>query len=128
LLAQRLSDRIRGMMQGKLLVERKEGAHRNQHVLCLRGPVTLETVSVFQEAVRAASAAPALILDLSEVPFVDSSALGAFVQVYVSCQKTNRRLALAGLGHRVRGLLQISGLDLLFVTFPTVAEAEQALA
>jgi anti-anti-sigma factor len=115
------------MMQGKLLVEGRDGAHGNQHVLCLRGPVTLETVSVFQEAVRAALA-PALILDLTEVPFVDSSALGAFVQVYVSCQRTNRRLALAGLTHRVRGLLQISGLDLLFVIFPTVAEAEQTLA
>jgi anti-sigma B factor antagonist len=114
-------------MEGKLIVERKESSRSNQNVLSLRGPVTLETVSVFQDAVRAASA-PALILDLSEVPYVDSSALGAFVQVYVSCQKANRRLALVGLNHRVRGLLQISSLDLLFVTFPTVAEAEQALA
>lgn len=114
-------------MQGKLLVEKKESSRGNQVVLCLRGPVTLETVSVFQEAVRATSA-PALILDLSEVPFVDSSALGAFVQVYVSCQRSNRRLALVGLTHRVRGLLQISSLDLLFVMFPTVAEAEKALA
>jgi len=113
-------------MQGKLVVERKESSRGNQNVLCLRGPVTLETVSAFQEAVRAASA-PALILDLSEVPFVDSSALGAFVQVYVSCQKSNRRLALVGLNHRVRGLLQISSLDLLFAMFPTQAEAEQAL-
>ena len=114
-------------MEGKLVVERKESSRSNQNVLSLRGPVTLETVSVFQDAVRAASA-PALILDLNEVPYVDSSALGAFVQAYVSCQKSNRKLALVGLNHRVRGLLQISSLDLLFVTFPTVAEAEQALA
>lgn len=115
------------MPTGKLSVEGRAGAYSGEQVLRVVGTITLETVSVFQSAAQATES-PSLIIDLTEVPYIDSAALGAFVQTYVSCQRAGRRLALAGLSHRVRGLLQITSLDHIFNTFATAAEAEKALA
>jgi anti-sigma B factor antagonist len=115
------------MQTGKLNVEGRSGAHPGQHVLSVRGTITLETVVQFQEAVRASATDPSLIIDLTEVPYVDSSALGAFVQAYVSCAKSGRRLALVGPNHRVRTVFHLTSLDLLFPTYATLPEAEAAL-
>ncbi len=81
---------------------------------------------MFRDAVRSV-AVPSMIIDLTEVPYIDSGAVGALVQTYVSCQRVGRRMALVGLSHRVRAVLQITGVDLLFNTFPTLGEAEEAL-
>jgi len=83
-------------------------------------------VPAFTEAVRAAPGA-AMIIDLSEVPSIDSAAIGALVHAHVHCQKAGRRLALVGLNHRARAVLKITSVDILFTTYPTLAEAEQAL-
>ena len=84
------------------------------HILSVKGSVTHGTSCALQEAV---SAVPAhgLILDLTEVPSVDSMAVGALVRVYVSCAKGGRKLAFVGLNHRVRNVLQIVGVDPLFI-------------
>ncbi len=115
------------MQPGPSSVEGRAGSRAGQHVLCVKGPMTLTTAPAFQDAVRSV-AAPCLIIDLSEVPYIDSSAMGALVQAYVSCQKAGRRLALVGLSHRVKAVLQITGLAPLFHTYGTLSEAEQGLA
>jgi anti-sigma B factor antagonist len=115
------------MQTGKLNVEGRTGAHPGQHVLSVRGTITLETVVQFQDAVRASATDPSLIIDLTEVSYVDSSALGAFVQAYVSCAKSGRRLALVGPNHRVRTVFRLTSLDILFPTYATLPEAEAAL-
>lgn len=103
------------------------GAHEGQHVLLLKGPLTCSSAPAFYEAAHSAEAA-SLIVDLTEVPFVDSSAIGVLVRVYVSCQKRGRRLALVGLTHRVENVLRITGVDPLFDTYPTLSDAEKGLA
>jgi ABC-type transporter Mla MlaB component len=60
-------------------------------VLSLRGPLTLETRSSFQNAVRREDAAT-MILDLTGVPYIDSSGLGSLVSTHVSCAKSGRRI------------------------------------
>ncbi len=114
------------MQPAALRVEARPGAREGQHVLRVAGPVTISTLPLFREAVRAV-AVPSMIIDLTEVPYIDSGAVGALVQAYVSCQKAGRRLALVGLSHRVRAVLQITGVHVLFNTFPTLGEAEEAL-
>lgn len=84
-------------------------------------------VPTLQEAVRSV-ADSAVIIDLSEVPNIDSAAIGALLQAYVSCRKAGRQMALVGLSHRVEALLKITGVDLLFTKFGTLGEAEEALA
>ena len=115
------------MQPGQSSTEVRSGAHAGQQVLRATGPITLAIVPEFQAAVRSATGT-SLIIDLSQVPFIDSAALGVLVQAYVSCQKAGRRLVLVGLSHRVKALLQMTTLDLLFTTHPTLGDAEQALA
>ncbi len=114
------------MQSHSFSVKGQAGTHAGQHVLCVNGPITLSTSPAFQDAVRSI-AAPSLILDLSEVPYIDSAAIGALVRTYVSFQKAGRRLALVGLSHRVKAVLQITGIDPLFDTYLTLSEAEVGL-
>ncbi len=103
------------------------GANANIHILSLKGAITNATSGAFQEAVRAV-AVPVLIVDLSEVPWVDSMAVGALVRAFVFCNKAGRKLALVGLNHRIKNVLHIVGVDSLFNTYATTAEAESALS
>src|ERR1019366_6175524 len=62
-------------------------------VLSFRGPLTMENVSPFMNAVRREDA-PTMILDLTNVPYLDSSGLGSLVSACTSCTKSGRRPAL----------------------------------
>ena len=115
------------MTEEHLEVEALAGARDGQRVLRLSGPLTMATVSVLHGAVREQTAA-SLIIDLSQVPYIDSSGLGALIHAYVSHQKGGRRIALAGANQRAKALLQMTKVEQLFSIFPTLAEAEQGLA
>jgi len=55
-----------------------------------------------------------LILEMSEVAFLDSAAVGALAILFVRRRKSQQRLALAGLTSRSMATLRVSGLtDLL---------------
>ena len=107
-------------------VEGRAGTRAGQHIVRVKGPVTLGAVAAFEDAVRAATD-PALIIDLTDVPYMDSAALGALVHAYVSCQKTGRRLALVGPGHRVKAVMQLTRIDLLFTTLATLGEDRKSV-
>jgi anti-anti-sigma factor len=64
------------------------------------------------------------ILDLTEVPYMDSAGLGIVVGHYVSCQRKGVRLIAAGVGPRVRELLKITKLDTTIAMTATVDEAD----
>jgi anti-sigma B factor antagonist len=115
------------MVDDKMRVERLAGTREGLRVLRCSGPMTMSTFFAFQEAAREEKAAR-VIVDLSEVPYMDSAGLGAIVQALVSYQKQGRQLALAGMNQRVRTLFEMTHLKRLFPMFATRAEAEQALA
>ena len=58
------------------------------------GGLTVESVSLFQNAIRREEGVSTVILDLSGVPYIDSTALGALVAANVSGQKAGRRVVL----------------------------------
>ena len=64
-----------------------------------------------------------MILDLSDVPYIDSTALGALVAAYVSRQKAGRRVVLSGVSERVLRMLKITRVESLFLTFSTLENA-----
>ena len=67
-----------------------------------------------------------IILDLSQVDFIDSSGLGAIV----SCLKTlggNGDLIICGVQETVMSLFQLTRMNRVFQIFPTEAEAVKAL-
>ncbi|HVH85487.1 MAG TPA: STAS domain-containing protein [Terriglobales bacterium] len=115
------------MKSQPLIIESLPGTPRDQGVLCLRGPLTMENVSQFKTAVQREEA-PKMILDLSEVPYVDSVGLGSIVSAYVSLQKSGRWMALVGVNDRVSKLFEITRVQDLFLTFPNVWDAIDALA
>src|SRR3979490_1667640 len=100
--------------------------HVDRGVLSLRGPLTMENVSPFLNAVRRESA-PTMILDFTGVPYLDSSGLGSLVSAYTSCQKAGRRVALTGVNQRVLKVFEITKVEPIFLMFPTVSHALQAL-
>jgi anti-sigma B factor antagonist len=95
-------------------------------VLSLRGPLTMENVQPFMNAVRRESA-PTMILDFTGVPYLDSSGLGSLVSAYTSCQKSGRRVALTGINQRVLKVFEITRVEPIFLMFPTVSDALEAL-
>jgi anti-sigma B factor antagonist len=115
------------MSAGSFQIAGRTGTKPSIHILSVKGTISHSTAPALQEAVGSVSA-PALIIDLTEVPSVDSMAVGALVRVYVSCTKAGRKLAFVGLNHRIRNVLQIVGVDPLFETYATIPEAESALS
>ena len=57
-----------------------------------------------------------LVLDLSDVAYMDSSGLGAVVGVYVTAKKAGCNLQLINLSRRVRELLGMTHLLSVFET------------
>jgi anti-sigma B factor antagonist len=90
-------------------------------VLAVEGPLTINTLFRFQDAWRAEKA-PALILDLSGVPYADSAAIGSIVNAYVSRKNANRTMAVVA-GARVRTVMEVTKVDKLFPLCSTVEEA-----
>src|ERR1700730_1303185 len=115
------------MESKELTVERYEGVADDQRILLLRGPITVETAPKFERAVHHESA-ETMILDLSDVPYIDSVGLGSLVSAYVSHQKTGRCLVLTGLKPRVLKVMEITKVSDFFMTFATTWEAVEALA
>jgi anti-sigma B factor antagonist len=69
-----------------------------------------------------------MILDLSQVPYIDSTGLGSIVGAYVSLQKSGRWLALTGVNRRVSRLFEITRVQHLFLTFPRLTDAIDAFS
>ena len=114
------------MILNPLTIERV-GKVEGHGVLCLRGPLTIENVLPFQNAFRREESAETVILDLSEVPYIDSSGLGSLVNAYVSRQKAGRKVALTGVNERVFRLFEVTRTESLFLIFPTIDDAIAAL-
>jgi anti-anti-sigma factor len=66
-----------------------------------------------------------LILNLSQVPYMDSSAVAVLVEALQKIRPSGGRVMLVGLQPRVRGLLEIARLDTVFVL---ADDEQQALA
>jgi anti-sigma B factor antagonist len=67
-----------------------------------------------------------MILDLREVPYMDSSAIAVLVEVLRKVRAWNGKLILFGLQQRVRGLIEIARLNNVFWVAETEAAAVQA--
>jgi anti-sigma B factor antagonist len=64
-----------------------------------------------------------LVLNLSQVPYMDSSAIAVLVEALQKIRKTGGRIFLTDLQPRVKGLLEIARLDTIFVIARDEADA-----
>jgi anti-sigma B factor antagonist len=70
---------------------------------------------------------PRVVLNLSDVTYIDSGGLGTLVGVYSSARAAGADIKLTGLGQRLRDVLQITKLATVFQVFDTEQEALAAL-
>ena len=113
-------------MSEPLEIERVEGFPA-QEVLSLRGPLTANNGATFHNAMRREEPAHTVILDLTDVPYIDSAGLGLLVSAQVSRQKSGRRIVLSGINPRVQKLFDITRITELFLIFSNPQEAVAAL-
>ena len=66
-----------------------------------------------------------LVLNLAQVPYMDSSAIAVLVEALQKLRKIGGKIYLTNLQPRVKGLLEIARLDSIFVV---TASEEDALA
>ncbi len=95
-------------------------------VIDAAGRITLgEGASAFRDIIRdlAAKGNKKLLLNLSEVTYIDSSGIGEMVSGFTTVTNNGGQLKLVGLSKRVKDLLQITKLYTVFEAFEDEAEA-----
>lgn len=94
-------------MQQDLKVELESGFSPAFAKVVLAGPITLNNLFKLQATIRAQSA-ETLVLDLHDVPYIDSAGLGAIVNAHVSAQRRGGKLLLKGVNDRVKSLFELT--------------------
>ncbi len=115
------------MPQETLTIDDQPGSQTGQRVLRLDGALVLTTMFPFQTTVRA-DTSRTLIIDFTNISYVDSAGIGALVGAYVTRQNSGRTLALVGVSNRVHNALKVTHVEQFFRFFDSVSAAEQASA
>lgn len=67
-----------------------------------------------------------LVLNLTEVPYMDSSGVGTFVEVFRRVSAYKGKMVLCGLTDRVHSVFEITKLDRFFTICETEEQATEA--
>ena len=65
-----------------------------------------------------------LVIDLSAVPYMDSSGVATLVEAMQNARRTDTKLILCALQDKVRSIFEISRLDIVFAIVATVEDAK----
>jgi anti-sigma B factor antagonist len=109
-------------MQDKPLEIEKVTDASGATVLRLHGPLLLGNFFPLQTMVRSDNS-PLLIIDVSDMPYIDSAGIGCLVGAHVSRENSGRKLVLAAANERLLTSLKVTRVDQLFALAPTVQEA-----
>jgi anti-anti-sigma factor len=109
-----------------LQITPQNGSRPGRRILRLAGRMSVETVPSFLAAARAETA-PILIVDMGDLEYMDSSGVGALLQIHVNMTKANRQLVLASVPERARMVLEVARLQSIFPMYSSVAIAEELL-
>ncbi|MFL6352976.1 MAG: STAS domain-containing protein [Bryobacteraceae bacterium] len=100
-------------------------------VIDAAGRITLgEGASAFRDMIRdlAAKGNKKILLNLSEVSYIDSSGIGEMVSGFTTVTNNGGQLKLVGLSKRVKDLLQITKLYTVFEAFDEEPEAVRSFS
>jgi anti-sigma B factor antagonist len=115
------------MPKESLRIDDQPGKQEAQRILRLDGALVMTTMFEFQAMVRADKSS-SLIIDFTNVPYVDSAGIGALVGAYVTRQNNGRSLALVGVSERIHKALNVTRVEQFFRFFDSVSAAEDAAA
>src|SRR5450432_2347333 len=104
-------------------IEKLPGSGAGVEIIQLTGPFTLSGVFEFQNMIRGGLAA-GTIVDLTEVPYMDSAALGSLLGLHVSCQHRHCKYALLNVSERLKTLFRVAGVEGILTICATMSEAE----
>src|SRR6202158_4750944 len=114
------------MPQDSLRMEDQPGTQPGQRVLRLNGALVMTTMFEFQATIRA-DTSRSLIIDFTNVPYVDSAGIGALVGAYVTRQQDGRSLYLIGVSERVQNALKVTHVEKFFRFVDSLTAAEHAI-
>lgn len=99
-------------------------------VVSVTGEVDVHSASRLRDGLTAelSSATRAVVVDLSEVGFLDSTGLGALVSARTAAGQQGIELPVVCASERIRKLFTITGLDGVFVLHDSVDDALAGLA
>jgi len=100
-------------------------------VLDIKGRVTLgEGDEILKNAVNGvlARGQKKIVLNLADVPYIDSAGLGEIVRTFTTVSRQGGSLKLLNLTKRISDLLAITKLLTVFETFESEADAVQSFA
>jgi len=110
-------------MQDKpLQIEKVSDPDETAVVLRIHGPLLLGNFFPLQTEVRADSS-NLLIIDVADMPYIDSAGIGCLVGAHVSREHSGRKLILVGANERLLTSLKVTKVDQLFTFAPTVEQA-----
>jgi len=110
------------------IVERTNGG---VIVLDLKGKITLgEGDELLKDKVNSLvnQGHRKIVLNLAEVPYIDSAGLGEIVRTYTTVSRQGGSLKLLGLTKRITDLLSITKLLTVFETFDSESDAVRSFA
>ena len=109
-------------------VEVQHFARAGIAVASVRGEVDLDERDRFESALAPAREAQGpLVVDLAEVPFMDSSGLHVVIQLWRALQREGREMVVACPSPGVRKLFELTSLDRLVAIYDDVDAAVDAL-
>jgi anti-sigma B factor antagonist len=109
-------------MSAKVTTEEVHGVS----LVGLNGRIVLgEESGALREAVKGllAGGKKKIVLDLSNVTYIDSAGLGILVAAYVSAKAQGASIRLCALGHKFREVLQLTRLLTIFEVYDTPVAA-----
>jgi anti-sigma B factor antagonist len=98
-------------------------------VVSISGDIDLETSPKLREFLKPKSSkkTPLLLLDFSEVNYIDSSGLATLIEYFQVVRGFGGKLALASLSPRVKNVFEIVRLEQIFSLHPDIPSALAAL-
>jgi len=91
-------------------------------VIRLHGPLLLGNFFPLQSMVRSDTSS-FLIIDLADMPYIDSAGIGCLVGAQVSRENSGRKLVLVGANDRLITSLKVTKVEQLFSFAPSVEQA-----
>lgn len=117
-------ERAEGKAPG-VVIFRLSGPFTARDMFGTLAPVALHNLLTFQSV--PGEQLPTLnILDLTQVPYMDSTGLGRIVTHFVHCRNHGIRMVVAGASPRVLELIRMTKVDSVLQLSPTVEEVDIA--
>jgi anti-anti-sigma factor len=111
-------------MRMKVSSEQRE----NYILISVKGTLSIENISPFETLVnKCVEQKSHILIDLTDLTFIDSSSLGIIVVYYTKSEKNSRHFALLNINNDIMQMFKITGLDKRIRIFNDLKEAVSSL-